>query len=804
MMSDFQSNPSEAALLSILDATKSRGLSGMGPLMVNALATSLVDHGHFDDVITVTSETMYQLWPSLMDGYKGHDLSAPDPLVPDLVRLASNLARAYMRSNRMEGAGRVYWHLFQAMRHSDTVDDESDVFEYANLALTAFEQFGQVDQMVALREDLLDHCLVKHGEDHPIALESRYALGSLFLQQQVFEKAKQHYFRIVNDLKQPTFAALPALRKLIDICCREQCWDQALQVYASLWTIFLTKGLEYGFDSSRAKALYAGYTDLLQKQDPVETGVLHEVTESYRSACLTMFGEHDPATMEAALFLADSWNGRRPGCVEAVRLYEWLVDEQEGIILDQRDDTRATVEAAQNFLIEFYQACVDRDNMQIQGASSTKAVILPDEYLKMVRVQGENTSRTVILPEKDTTRATRLRGNTLTRAIHLQGKRYDHVKMRQGAYQPATLSNLVIWISMLQMEDSQDSQAVAVRELQLAVDAVISSDLQPSALYHAAVVLATSFSAGFVEEGIETVQRLTEQVIFQQDDVGDNVQHAKRSDLVFLTAFEEYLTGSTMGFAEIHAKVLMESALWESYKRLNQAGADPGMTLACGARLHRFLREHKSQQRATLVEQGLYERFLEFYGAAFTHSIQTARDLFLVLLNELSSDRLKIDIPTLSCIALIKRVGSLLEEGHYQSALHLSTSGPEFVRFVGSFANSSNLERGFRFALMLMPTNADVSLITDYALAKHARAPDRVPAASAPASNHDTAAQMLKLSGEVLTETLQQCPAQSFNFITMDIQLISHVASVLGLQQNYEELEVRSQYGDDFLEVEKY
>ena len=305
---------------------------------------------------------------------------------------------------------------------------------------------------------------------------------------------------------------------------------------------------------------------------------------------------------------------------------------------------------------------------------------------------------------------------------------------------------------------------------------MIQSENQASSLYNAAVILATSCSAnGFVEEGLNTVQRLTEQLIFEQ---GDTDQHVRRSNLVFLMAFEAHLTGSMVDFAEVHAKVLMESALWECYKRVSQTGTDPGLTLACGARLRSFLIDHNSLDRAALIEHDLYERFLDSYGAAFAQSIQTARELFSMLLQELNSERLPIDVPDIPSIAsaaLNRMVSSLLEEGQYMATLNISFSGFEFLQFVGAFTNGNNsiLENGLWLGLVLV----------------------------IPIPDEDIGTKLLVLSKVILQEILRQCRSQNFNFNRIKIDLISRIASVLGLQQNYEDLEVSSLYADRTFDV---
>ena len=707
------SKSSEAALLGILGANKSNGGSTTDASVANALVTGFANAGRFEELIAVASETLYLRWPSVLDfSYDDSNLSTRDPFDFELAKLAANLAQAYAATNQLDKTGRIYLHLFQAAKYSEAVDD-SVVVGYAGLALTAFEQTGGVDRSIKLRHDLIDYCVANYGEAHPTTIVYRYSLASICLQDQNFEDAKQQYSRIASALKQTNFheyAALPALRKLIELFQREKSWDQATKTYGSLWKSFLVKGLDFGFDSRTARDLYKDYIAVLKRQDPVDASALHETTEQYRSACLEMYGERDLSTIEATMFLAESWNSRHPGSVEAIRLYEWLVDGQ-----DESEDTNPFFEKAEDHLIDAYRAGINGD------------------------------------------------GETTARAIRLQEKRYRREKTLHGPANPESLSSLGVWISMLAKQS--DSRSLAVQELRLAVDSLIGSDVQPSSLYNAAVILASSFAHNGFVEGLDTVKRLTEQVIFEQDGVYDTDQQTRRSNLVFLTAFEAHLT--TVDFAEIHAKVLMESALWESYKRLSLRNEESSVTLACGARLRNFLLEHNSSEISTMIEHGLYDRFKDAYGPAFAKGDRTMRSFFLILVDELGSgERLEIDIARLACVAINKNVSNLLEGGQFVEALNLSTSGFEFVQFVDAFTDKSNLESGFQLALMLACINA------------------------APALDQAVGAEMLDLSKTILQQTLGLCRSQNVDFAKLNIDLISSVASVLGLQQNYEDLEV--------------
>lgn len=735
MMRDAQSNSTgEATLRRIMEAKKSQGLTPADIPIVDALITKSTDARRFDDVVAIATEALHHLWPSVMDNSFDRTLCDSGPLVSELVQLATNLGNAYMEINQMDGAGRLYWRLFQIARKADAIDDSTTV-EYANFALAAFEKTGQTNRIIALREDLLDLYVMRFGDRHSNTVEARYALASLYLQEQLFDKAKQQYIPIAESLRQPNFhelAALPALRGLIDVCSRQRCWDQAVEAYANLWSTFLTKGRDYGFNPSTSKALYGEFTTLLRKQDPVDIVRIHGLTEQYRTACTALWGERSSFTMEAVLWLAEIESRLYPDSVKAIRLYESIVDGEEGTPPEQREDATAIAEVAENRLTDFYQASITDG--------------------------GQNTAKAVHL------------GENIARAVRLQRKKYEREKTRRGVFHPATLSNLAIWIAMLAKQD----RSMAIQELQLVINSAMESDDPPSSLYEAAVILANSFSAnGFTEEGLNAGRGLTEHVIFE-----DNT---RRSNLVFLTAFEAHLTDSPADYTEVHAKLLRMSALWERYRHVSQESTDPGIIIACGARLREFLIEHSYTGRAILIEADLYERFLEYYGAAFGQGIQTLREFFSVLLEELGNEKLQFEtpnMPSLTFTALNNNASSLVGEGQYTTALNLLIPGFDFLFFVGAFAECSIsvFEDGLRLGLML----------------------------AVPIDDQDTRTKMLDLSKKILQETLRQCRSQNFDFNVLPIDRISRVASVLGLQQNYEDLEVSKHCADQTFDVTQY
>ena len=721
MVNDDQGSSNEATLQRILQAKTSQGLSLDDVPLVNVLIKKLLDGGRFDEVVAVGVETLQRFWPSVLDDSYGRDPIDSGPFNPELVGVALSLTHAYSGINEIEGVGLVYWHLFHKARHSEGVDDSLAV-EYANLAMQAFEQTGQVHRTMTIREDLLDLYVTKNGQGHPETIEGRYALASLYSQERLFDKARQQYIRIIGNLKQATFhdsAALPALRRLIEIYSREKRWDEAQATYAALWETFLSKGLEFGFDPGHSKALYTDYTALLKKQDPSNISRLRSITEQYRSVCSALWGDQHSVTMAAILYLADIELSLQSDSTKAMQLYESIVDGEESVPPDQQDDVRATIEAAENRLTDLYEARINN------GRGATVGTFP-------------------------------LQGEAFTRATRLVGKRYQRERTRWGTSRPETLSILATWVSLL----AQDSRLVATHELDWAVHSLMKSDVHPSSLYKNAVLLATSYSSnGFIEEGLKTVRGIMEGVIFDQ--------HAGRSKLVFLAAFEAHLLGSVVDVAEVHARILKLSALWECYKRASQ-GTDPGSTLVSGARLRSFLLHYDFPARGTLIEGELYERFLQNYGAAFAQGIETAQDFFSLLLEELSADGPQIDtadIPNIASATLNKCAANLLEKGEYMTALNLLIPGFEYLCFVEGFTNSDHavLTNVLRLGLIL----------------------------AVPIEDQEVGDRVASLSKALLQEALQQCRSKHVDlFNLVDIEQVSRVASVLGIHKSYEDLEV--------------
>ena len=721
MVSADHTSPNEAALRRILEANKSKGLTLDDVPLVNALIKKLVDGGRFDEVVTVGTETLRLLWPSVLDvSYSRYSVDT-DPFNPELASVASNLAHAYARTSQLDDLGLVYWHLFHKARHSENIDNSTAV-EYGNLALQALEQTGQVHRMIAIRENLLELHVARDGERDSGTIEARYTLASLYSHEQLFDKARQQYIRIIDNLKQPTLhesAALPAMRRLIEIYSREKRWDEAQATYDALWDTFLSKGLEFGFNPADSKALYDEYIALLKEQDPSNMSRLRQITEQYGSVCSALWGDQHPVTIEAVLYLADIELSVQPDNTKATQLYESIVDGEERIPPDQRDDARATIEAAENRLIDLYRT-------RINDGRDTTISTLP------------------------------LQGKDIARAVRLVGRKYQREKTRWGTSEPATLSTLATWVSLL----AQESRKGAIQELESVVHSLMKSDVQPSSLYKAAVLLADSYSSnGFIYEGRKTVRELIEGVIFDKN--------ADRSKLVFLAAFEAHLLGSEVDVAEVHARILKLSVLWECYKRVGE-GPDPSVALISGARIRSFLIEHGSPERRSRIERELYERFLHNYGAAFAEGIETAGDFFSLLLEELSGDGLQIDVADITSIvstALYNRAGILINKGDYLTALNLLLPGFEYLLFVQGFTHSDHtvLTNVLRLGLMLAVPIEDQNI-------------------------HDRVAG---LSRTFLQETLQQCRSQHLElFNLIEIEKVSRVASVLGIHKSYEDLEV--------------
>jgi len=652
----------EVVLVRTLESAKLGGASvftGWLMQIVQALVVSFTLQQRWHEVVEVASSTLYLVWPAVLEN--PCECNAPDDFVQPLGDVAVSLAEAYSRIDQEAIAGHIYLHVLRSARRSTDMVSHF-VVDVAQAALQTFEKVGRSNEIVSVAHELIEHYRATLGDDDSLTVEAIYDLASFCMKHGENKIAKRCYTTIADSLKRSDHhdqRAVPALKAMLLLHSREKNWVQAQEVYNFLWQTFLERGKEYSAPEETIRSLFKGYSQLLENHLRVDPEALHQLREKYQTGCANVFGRQAPITLEASLCLAKSWERRDGGNMNAIHIYESIIDDQASDGLSLHHDTLGILERAEFAVLEHYCSHSDED----------------------------------------------MDRRTLARAIDLQRKQFLKEKGLFGCYSLKSLSSLAMYGKFLTKETSSESMNAAVQELNQAIESVLHSDCEGKASFDAGMILASSFiDCGYVVEGISTAHRIRETIIIGEDrDKSqyrtEGVQMSDRSRLTFSAPFETRIRGSMENFTNIYSMILLETRLWESFQVLVRASSPLELVLARGTRLQALLKSHHSSYRGERLEQQMFDRFMESYSAAFTAGTYTARTFFLMLIEKMSEIRADTVLPHLACNALNEETQRLIALGEFAKVADIATAGFDFIRFIGAYGNKSYVQYGFQLGL---------------------------------------------------------------------------------------------------------
>ena len=360
---------------------------------------------------------------------------------------------------------------------------------------------------------------------------------------------------------------------------------------------------------------------------------------------------------------------------------------------------------------------------------------------------------------------------TIKNVVQLQRKRYHTELEKSGLLTPASLDSLSHYIAFLHKDGSPDSQHVIIDKLRTAVETVIQSKADPASLHRAAITLASCYAdSDNFDSGLEILQELRQRLIFWEMDSDLREVNDPPANLGFLSSFEARLSNATSDLAEVHARAIVEFLLWRNYQILSRSGAQPEIVLACGAKLRKVLFGHGLAASTERLEQSMFTIFMKGYGDAFKTDSERIRQFFMMFISELGNERLEIDVLRSVCVSLDSNICHLLEQCQWSSVLDLAIPGLQLLQYLNAYSNVTHMKTGFDLSLKLAGKGGF----------------------SIPDRSNPMGSQLLDASRNVLSEVIGQCRGMDFDLNSMSIEYLSRVASILGLQQNYEDLEVRT------------
>lgn len=240
---------------------------------------------------------------------------------------------------------------------------------------------------------------------------------------------------------------------------------------------------------------------------------------------------------------------------------------------------------------------------------------------------------------------------------------------------------------------------------------------------------------------------------------------------VFLVTFEQIIRSHTVSYSELKASLLTETILYESNYRTTKTEKNVTVVLVHAARLRAFLTTHVRSHQKNRLEKDAFELFIKQWQSTIKRTDNVSFMFFLALLDELSKAGFDVQIRNAACASSTAIVKKLLHEGRVQEAYEVATCALDFITSQSGFHHLQNVGHGFKLSALMVGCGLDGPLKGEV--------------------NAKLSENMHQLSRKIIRQVLQACKDSKINFVRLKLRELNNLASLLGEQQNFADLEVR-------------
>lgn len=360
---------------------------------------------------------------------------------------------------------------------------------------------------------------------------------------------------------------------------------------------------------------------------------------------------------------------------------------------------------------------------------------------------------------------------TVERAVKAVMERYEYLKLTYG-WQSDTLACLRE-VVLLHVKAKQ--QAAVVRLLLEASVQIIIKEKKSQSLHECGRTIGQIFDrCGMGNVALEIVEELRLQVITGK--ASEHNRHGVKVEksvgtlcFVFLVTLEQIVRGAlSASYSEAMADYLTESILYKSYHQSMSSSAI--LIIGNAARLRSFLSSHKRQGQREAVEKQSYDIFVKKW------TINASREIGLLfyvsLLTQIGDSIRDVQIGNVACLASVAEVRSLLNSGQTEKAYNYADVAFNFIEHQGSYHHLQNVPAGFKLSTLLVCRDLDQSI--------RANMDQKMPE------------KLLELSRKVTRAVLKACKDSKIDFVQLKLRDLNELVGLLGVQQNYVDLEVSS------------
>ncbi|KAF9635045.1 Tetratricopeptide-like helical protein [Lasiodiplodia theobromae] len=721
-------------------AAVSTAVSLMGAQIQTAetLSTFYISKGRWNEAADVCTKILKQLWANLGVENK---YGFPKHFTTVSIKFARRLAVCYTECNQTEQAEKVYNHLFLSARSSLRIQDEL-VAETANDLIEFHLRTQQYQKALVVYQQLLESYRTTLGARNPLTLKTLHTMGDLCLKYRL-KGADQYFLEITKAekgqdgvLTKDGFKAAQALSK---IYYEQKRWDEARNIYATVWVTYTKKAKEYEMSPELVQAIFKRYHTVLETHLKVDVKTVRQLALEYRTTATAHYGPESQIATTASLQLAEVSRKIPEHQEEAVKICEEVVTKAA----ENPDKAKATpaqailLATAKRHLAALY--ATQNANGQVSAESSQKAEGLWKEQLEINKKQ-------------------------------------------HGVAHKSTLASLSSLVGVWGKSEKPEIKKQAETQLQTTVVEVLTAPTASDStkLHESGASLAKIYlSANMSAQAWALLRDLRFQIISKEARGTAKVnvklpETVDRRSMVFIAAFEETLRQTEtvdatkkVTFSDIMTDMLTEGILYDRYHlTLQSKEVTIENKLFDGARLYAFLKGNKQNTEQCLaVEETLFKLFIENFGANIKVQNVVTRTFFIALLEQLGRLRHHEDLTVVGCEAGVAKVYSLLEADQFRQAYEVALCVYQFIQSKDGFKQSKNIPHSFKLSLYLaglgVKKSADVKL----------------------------QGSMIELSKAVLRETLTACRSLDIDLVQLQAAELNNLVRLMGEQKNYEDLE---------------
>lgn len=366
---------------------------------------------------------------------------------------------------------------------------------------------------------------------------------------------------------------------------------------------------------------------------------------------------------------------------------------------------------------------------------------------------------------------------TIERAITMTQEQFSQATAKYGYAHQTTLAHLRELAVLYYRQQKTD---IAVKRLTTAATEIITKEKSAEQLIEAAASIAASFQA--CEQATyctELIQELHRQICAKDSRYVSkwsfDVTKCDRSALTFLATLQYHLCQDKLQtFAEIMADITMQFVYFEEYRRVMSANESLRNILLAAAPLRSCLRRYY-QDLASHLEEELIRIFQKRDAADINTLNPKSPRIFIIAILDYLSEKRSRNFNRAVILACNERVASLTKAKRFQEAYDVANLGFLFASHHNGYSTPKTIGSGFKLASLLV--GADGEKCPEPGLRK----------------------KSLELSNHIVKKILDISKDLNISLVSLPLNELSQLVRLLGEQEDYATLEVRSHIHSTFL-----